>query len=102
MAMLGRRYDARTLERWNVINRVVADEQLDQAAATLARELAGGPTIAHAATKALVTITINEGVGAADAAMTELQKPIFLSEDFRTGAASLKENGPGMANFEGR
>ena len=76
--------------------------QLDQAAATLARELAEGPTIAHAATKALVTITINEGVGAADTAMTELQKPIFLSEDFRTGAASLKQNGPGMANFEGR
>lgn len=38
---------------YNVINRVVADEQLDQAAATLARELAAGPTIAHAATKAL-------------------------------------------------
>jgi enoyl-CoA hydratase/carnithine racemase len=102
MAMLGRRYDARTLEHWNVINRVVADEQLDQAAATLARELAAGPTIAHAATKALVTIAINEGVGAADAAMVELQKPIFLSDDFRTGVASLKQNGPGMANFEGR
>jgi len=102
MAMLGRRYDARTLEHWNVINRVVADEQLDQAAATLARELAAGPTIAHAATKALVTIAINEGVGAADIAMAELQKPIFASEDFRTGVASLKQNGPGMANFEGR
>jgi enoyl-CoA hydratase/carnithine racemase len=102
MTMLGRRYDARTLEHWNVINRVVADEQLDQAAATLARELAAGPTIAHAATKALVTIAINEGVGAADAAMTELQKPIFASEDFRTGVASLKQNGPGMASFKGR
>ena len=102
MAMLGRRYDARTLEHWNVINRVVADEQLDQAAATLARELAVGPTIAHAATKALVTIAINEGVGAADKAMGELQKPIFSSEDFRTGVTSLKQNGPGMASFEGR
>jgi enoyl-CoA hydratase/carnithine racemase len=102
MAMLGRRYDARTLERWNVINRVVADEQLDQAAATLAGELAAGPTIAHAATKALVTIAVNEGVGAADKAMAELQKPIFSSEDFRTGVASLQENGPGMAIFEGR
>ena len=102
MALLGRRYDARTLERWNVINRVVADEQLDQAAATLARELAAGPTIAQAATKALVTIAINEGISAADTAMAELQKPIFLSEDFRTGVASLKANGPGMASFEGR
>jgi enoyl-CoA hydratase/carnithine racemase len=102
MAMLGRRYDARTLERWNVINRVVADEQLAEAAATLARELAGGPTVAHAATKALVTIAINEGVGAADMAMTELQKPIFLSEDFRAGVDSFKQNGPGMVSFEGR
>jgi hypothetical protein len=34
--------------------------------------------------------------------MAELQKPIFASEDFRTGVASLKQNGPGMANFEGR
>src|ERR1700730_6750008 len=102
MALLGRRYDARTLERWNVINRVVADEQLDQAAATLARELAAGPTVAHAATKAFVPIPLNEGVGAADAAMAELQKPIFSSEDFPTGVASLKQNGPGMARFEGR
>jgi enoyl-CoA hydratase/carnithine racemase len=102
MAMLGRRYDARTLERWNVINRVVADEQLADAAATLARELAGGPTVAHAATKALVTIAINEGVGAADTAMAELQKPIFLSEDFRTGVESFTQNGPGMASFVGR
>jgi enoyl-CoA hydratase/carnithine racemase len=102
MAMLGRRYDARTLERWNVINRVVADEQLAEAAATLARELAGGPTVAHAATKALVTIAINEGVGAADMAMTELQIPIFLSEDFRAGVDSFKQNGPGLASFEGR
>jgi enoyl-CoA hydratase/carnithine racemase len=102
MAMLGRRYDARTLERWNVINRVVADEQLAEAAAAVARELAGGPTVAHAATKALVTIALNEGVGAADAAMAELQRPIFLSADFRAGAGSLNRNGPGMARFEGR
>ena len=102
MAMLGRRYDARTLERWNVINRVVGDEQLAEAATTLARELAGGPTIAHTATKALVTIAIDQGVGAADLAMAELQQPIFLSQDFRTGVDSLKQNGPGMASFEGR
>jgi enoyl-CoA hydratase/carnithine racemase len=102
MAMLGRRYDARTLERWNVINRVVEDEQLDAAAMTLARELAGGPTIAHAATKALVSIAVSQGVRAADEAMAELQKPIFRSEDFRLGVQSLRENGPGMARFEGR
>jgi enoyl-CoA hydratase/carnithine racemase len=102
MAMLARRYDARTLERWNVINRVVEDERLDTAAMTLARELAGGPTVAHAATKALVSIAVSQGVRAADEAMAELQKPIFRSEDFRAGVQSLRENGPGMARFAGR
>jgi enoyl-CoA hydratase/carnithine racemase len=102
MAMLARRYDARTLERWNVINRVVEDEQLDAAAMTLARELAGGPTVAHAATKALVSIAVSQGVHAADEAMAELQRPIFRSEDFRTGVESFRENGPGMARFSGR
>jgi enoyl-CoA hydratase/carnithine racemase len=102
MAMLARRYDARTLERWNVINRVVEDEQLDAAAMTLARELAGGPTVAHAATKALVSTAVSRGVRAADEAMAELQKPIFRSDDFRAGVASSRSNGPGMARFEGR
>src|SRR6201999_2519662 len=52
MALLGRRYDARTLERWNVINRVVPDERLAGVTSTLAHELANGPTVAHASTKA--------------------------------------------------
>ena len=101
-AMLERRYDARTLERCKMINWVVADEQLAEAAATLAHEHADGPTVAHAATRTFVTIAINKGVGAGDIAMTELQKPIFLSEDFRAGVDSFNQNVPGMASFEGR
>jgi enoyl-CoA hydratase/carnithine racemase len=102
MAMLARRYDAHTLERWNVINRVVEDEQLGAAAMTLARELAGGPTVAHAATKALVSTAVSRGVHAADEAMAELQKPIFRSDDFRSAVESFQTNGPGMARFAGR
>ncbi|MFI5613192.1 enoyl-CoA hydratase/isomerase family protein [Amycolatopsis sp. NPDC051903] len=103
MAMLGRRYDARTLERWGVLNRVVGDEQLAATSMTLAQELAAGPTIAHAATKALVRITVSEGVRAADEAMPDLQKPIFESEDFRSGVSAFKANGrPGTAQFRGR
>ena len=101
MAMLGRRYDARTLERWNLINRVVGDEQLEAATMTLARELAAGPTVAHAATKALVSIAVSQGVRAADEAMAELQQPIFRSEDFRAGVLSMRKNGAGMARFTG-
>jgi enoyl-CoA hydratase/carnithine racemase len=102
MAMLGRRYDPGTLERWGLINRVVADEQLETATMTLAQELAHGPTVAHAATKALVAVATHESVRAADEAMAELQVPIWRSEDLRTGLASFAEAGPGMARFEGR
>jgi enoyl-CoA hydratase/carnithine racemase len=102
MAMLGRRYDAATLERWNIINRVVPDEQLDAATMVLAQELAHGPTVAHAATKRLVACAINDGVANADTAMAEIQRSIFGSQDFRTGVSSYREKGIGMATFEGR
>jgi len=102
MSMLGRRYDPATLERWGLVNRVVADEALDEAAFAIAEELAHGPSVAHAATKALVQIAVNEGVAAADAKMAELQGPIWASEDLKAGLASFRRNGPGQARFEGR
>jgi enoyl-CoA hydratase/carnithine racemase len=102
MVMLGRRYDAQTLERWGVINKVVPDEQLEAATMVLAQELAHGPTVCHAATKQLVSIAIEEGVAAADLAMGEIQRAIYRSQDFRAGVASYRENGLGMARFEGR
>jgi enoyl-CoA hydratase/carnithine racemase len=102
MSMLGRRYDAATLERWGLINLVVPDDQLDAASLTVAQELANGPTVAHAATKKLAAIAANEGVEAADLAMAELQKPIWASQDLKAGLASFRANGPGLAQFEGR
>ncbi|HEX7886962.1 MAG TPA: enoyl-CoA hydratase/isomerase family protein, partial [Phenylobacterium sp.] len=102
MSMLGRRYDAATLERWGLINLVVADETLEAATLAIAEEFANGPTIAHAATKKLAYIAANEGVAAADAAMAEIQKPIWASEDLKAGLVSLRKNGPGLARFEGK
>jgi enoyl-CoA hydratase/carnithine racemase len=102
ISMLGRRYDAATLERWGLVNLVVADDALDDATMTIAEELAYGPTIAHAATKRLVHIAVNQGVLAADEAMAEIQKPIWASEDLKIGLESFRENGPGLAKFTGR
>lgn len=102
MALLARRYDARTLERWNIINRVVPDEQLAEVTLTLAHELANGPTIAHASTKAIVSHTVSHGVQATDEAMRELQKDFWKSDDLKAGLASLAANGPGAARFEGK
>jgi enoyl-CoA hydratase/carnithine racemase len=101
-AMLARRHDARTLERWNIINRVVADDQLAAVSSALAQELANGPTIAHASTKAIVSHTVSHGVSATDDAMRELQSGIWKSEDLKIGLASLAAEGPGAARFGGR
>jgi enoyl-CoA hydratase/carnithine racemase len=102
MIMLGRRYDAATLERWGLINRVVPDERLEEVALTIAAELANGPTVAHAATKKLVAIAVNEGVEAADLQMGEIQKRVWMSSDLREGLDSFRANGPGLAVFEGK
>ncbi|MGY4623380.1 enoyl-CoA hydratase/isomerase family protein [Bradyrhizobium sp. USDA 4486] len=102
MSMLARRYDAPTLEKWGLINLTVPEEQLAQATMSIAQEFAQGPTLAHAATKELVHIAVNEGVGAADEAMARVQAPIWASEDLKTGLASFRKNGPGLAKFVGR
>jgi enoyl-CoA hydratase/carnithine racemase len=102
LAMLGRRHDPATLERWGLVNLVVADDTLAAATMTIAQELAHGPTVAHAATKRLVHIAVNEGVLAADEAMAENQKPIWASDDLKIGLKSFRENGPGLARFTGR
>jgi enoyl-CoA hydratase/carnithine racemase len=102
MSMLGRRYDAETLERWNIINRVVDDEHLAEASLALVRELAQGPTLAHRITKRLANLAANEGVAAADAVMEEWQKALWSSEDLKIGMESLMKNGPGLAKFVGR
>jgi enoyl-CoA hydratase/carnithine racemase len=102
MAMLARRYDARTMERWNIINRVVPDELLADTSMALAQELANGASVAHAVIKRLVSIAVSEGVAAADDAMAEVQAPIWASADLKVGIASLQANGPGAARFQGR
>jgi enoyl-CoA hydratase/carnithine racemase len=102
MSMLARRYDAPTLEKWGLINLAVPDESLESATMSIAEEFAQGPTLAHAATKELVHIAVNEGVGAADEAMARIQAPIWASEDLKTGLASFRKNGPGLAKFAGR
>jgi enoyl-CoA hydratase/carnithine racemase len=102
MSMLARRYDAPTLEKWGLINLTVSEEQLEKATLAIAEEFSQGPTLAHAATKELAHIAVNDGVAAADEAMARVQAPIWASEDLKTGLASFRKNGPGLAKFAGR
>jgi len=100
--MTGELYDAATLERWNVVSRVLPDEGFDDAARDFARRLADGPTRAHAATKAIVRAYLDGGVARADAVVPRLAGDLFATEDLKNGVRSFLERGPGHATYEGR
>jgi len=102
LVMTGELYDAATLERWNVVNRVLPDEGFDQAARVFARRLAEGPTQAHAATKAIVRAQVEGGARAADERVPEVAGDLFATEDLRGAVRSFLENGPGHATYRGR
>ena len=102
LVMTGELYDAATLERWNVVNRVLPDEGFDAAARAFARRLAEGPTRAHAATKAIVRAQVEGGARAADERVPEVAGGLFATEDLRGAVRSFLENGPGHATYRGR
>jgi enoyl-CoA hydratase/carnithine racemase len=102
LVMTGVLYDAATLERWNVVNRVLPDDGFDAAARAFARGLAEGPTRAHAATKALVRAQVEGGARAADARVPDVAGALFATEDLRGAVRSFLEDGPGRGRFSGR
>jgi enoyl-CoA hydratase/carnithine racemase len=102
LVMTGELYEAATLERWNVVNRVLPDDGFDDAAREFARRIADGPTRAHAATKRVVREQIEHGVGAADAAVPGLAGSLWSTRDLNEAVRSFLSEGPGHATFEGR
>jgi enoyl-CoA hydratase len=98
----GELYDAATLERWNVVNRVIDHEGFDDAARAFAQKIAAGPTRAHAATKAIVRAQKEGGARAADAIVAEVSGALFDTEDLKNAVRSFLTDGPGKATYEGR
>jgi enoyl-CoA hydratase/carnithine racemase len=85
-----------------VLNRVVPAGDLLEKARAFTRQLAAGPTLAHAATKRMVRLAVDEGVDAADAALPAEGAKVMASEDLQSGARTLLDKGPGNATFRGR
>jgi enoyl-CoA hydratase/carnithine racemase len=98
----GERYPAAVLERWNVVNRVLPDEDFAEVARAYARRVAAGPTLAHAATKRLVTTAVRDGARAADDEVPAVSGALFGSTDLRSAVASFISEGPGKATYLGR
>ena len=102
LVMTGDRYSAPVLQDWNVVNRVLPDEDFDGRSRAFAAELAQGPTLAHAATKRVVRAFREGGVAGADEHVPALAAELFDSEDLRAAVRSFLAEGPGRATFSGR
>jgi enoyl-CoA hydratase len=100
--MTGGLYSAATLEAWGVVNRVVPKDELLDSTRAFAAELAAGPTVAHAATKAIVRAQADHGTRLADQRTAELTSHLFETEDSRNAVASFLAEGPGKATYAGR
>jgi enoyl-CoA hydratase/carnithine racemase len=98
----GELYDAATLERWNVVNRVLPDDGFAAAAHDFALRLANGPTRAHAATKNIVRAQVAGGTRAADEVTPALSGALFGTADLQNAVASFLADGPGKATYTGR
>ena len=102
LVMTGDLFDATTLERWNVVNEVVPDDELADHAVKLATRLANGPTRAHAMTKRILRAYVEGGVPAADRLTRRDAADLFGTEDLKGAVRTFLEQGPGNATFEGR
>ncbi len=98
----GRRLGAEEAERWGLLNRVVAPDQLETAVGELAGRLARGPRAALAAMKR--SLVYGEGASFEDTVTFEflLQSTLIGAPDFREGvAAFLDKRAPAFGKTEG-
>jgi enoyl-CoA hydratase len=103
LVMTGALFDAATLERWNVVNRVWPDDVFAEKSRRFAQRLADGPTLAHAATKRIVRAALDDGgARGADAVVPEAAGGLFGTEDLQNAVQSFLEKGPGHATYRGR
>jgi enoyl-CoA hydratase/carnithine racemase len=100
--MEGRAFPAAELERWNVVNLVLADDGFDDAARAYATKLAAGPTLAHVATKQVLHDYVEGGVELANDRVAEVAGRLFATEDLQNAVQSFLTDGPGRASFHGR
>lgn len=95
--LTGRRVDARTAERWGLVNEVVAPERLREATLALAEEIAGNAPLALRGNKATIDAVAAAGgrVDEATAARLDaLRDEAFRSADLREGLAAFAEKRP--------
>ncbi|MEJ2866605.1 enoyl-CoA hydratase/isomerase family protein [Actinomycetospora sp. OC33-EN08] len=99
--MTAGRFGAAEMERWGGVDRVVPDGELDATARSLARDLAAGPTTAHAATKEILASLAADGLDVANSRTAGIAGKLFATDDLRGAMDSFVERGHGKATFRG-
>jgi enoyl-CoA hydratase/carnithine racemase len=86
--------DARQLLELGLVEQVVPDAELMEAAIALARKLSGGAPMAIAETKRLLYQGLERGTAESAADNAETLRRTMLSEDFQEGVRSFMEKRP--------
>jgi enoyl-CoA hydratase/carnithine racemase len=102
IALGGRFKKPELLERWNVINRVLPEQDLVEKAIKFMKIQSNGPTLAYDVIKRLLREYYNKGLKDSDNLLQEIVPKLFETEDIKIGIESFKKVGPGKAKFKGK
>jgi 2-(1,2-epoxy-1,2-dihydrophenyl)acetyl-CoA isomerase len=91
MAMLGERVPAEQALDWGLINRMVADDELEAASSALLEKLANGPTRSYAGAKNLLNRRLYADLAGQLEAEADAQKEQGQSKDFIEGVMAFVE-----------
>jgi enoyl-CoA hydratase/carnithine racemase len=98
----GRFFKPEKLERWNVINRVLPEQDLIEKAIKFMKIQSNGPTLAFNTIKKLLEEYHHNGIEKSDKLLLEIVPQLFETEDIKIGIESFKTKGPGKAVFKGK
>ncbi len=102
ITLSGRFIKPEKLERWNVINRVLPEEELIKKAVKFMKFQSNGPTIAFNTIKRLLREYYEHGLEKSDKLLLEIVPKLFETKDITIGIESFKKKGPGKAIFKGK
>jgi len=102
ITMLARRHDAKTFEKWGLVNVITSEAEIAEASLSFARQLSVGPTVALRCIKTLAQGAVGEGVAAADRQQIAINNLMWASADAKSGIEAYLTTGPGTAAFAGR
>jgi enoyl-CoA hydratase/carnithine racemase len=88
IASSGTLYAAANFERWNIVNRVLAGNQLQAEAEAFACKLAAGPTLTYGGIKTLLRAWIRGGIRDAGGVTVTTVTPVIASEHARATIAT--------------